>query len=119
MEKNKDEFEIIRTRDEKIIKNLLTYEDVEIKLSEAERDSILSALDALKVIDPACGSGAFPMGILQKVLLILQKVDPESKNWLDKKLSNIQDASLRRDLKAKLKDDNFNYVEHIEHIYND
>ena len=98
-----------KLNDEKI-KSLLTYEDAEIKLSEAERDSVLSALDTLKVIDPACGSGAFPMGILQKLLLILQKVDPESQNWLDKKLSNIQDASLRKELKTKLKDDNFNYV---------
>jgi adenine-specific DNA-methyltransferase len=101
-----------KLNDEKI-KSLLTYEGVEVRLSEAERDSILSALDTLKVIDPACGSGAFPMGVLQKLLLILQKVDPESQNWLDKKLSNIQDASLRRDLKAKLKDDNFNYIHKI------
>jgi hypothetical protein len=96
--------------DDKKIKSLLTYEDVEIILSDTDRDLIVSALDTLKIIDPACGSGAFPMGVLQKLLLILQKVDPESQYWLDKKLSNIPDASLRRDLKTKLKADNFNYI---------
>ncbi len=92
------------------ITRLLTYEDVEIKLTGSEKESILNALDAIKIIDPACGSGAFPMGILQKMLLILQKIDPESEWWLDKKLSQIESKLLKKELGKKLKAENVNYV---------
>ncbi len=36
---------------------------------------ILKALDEIKIIDPACGSGAFPMGMLQLLLDIYDRVD--------------------------------------------
>ncbi|SQB98764.1 Uncharacterised protein [Helicobacter fennelliae] len=37
-------------------------------LSAQDKASLLKALSQLKIIDPACGSGAFPMGILQEIL---------------------------------------------------
>jgi len=37
---------------------------------------ILEALDEIKVIDPACGSGAFPMGMLQLLLQTYERIDP-------------------------------------------
>ena len=37
---------------------------------------VISALDNLKVLDPACGSGAFPMGMLQLVLRTYERLDP-------------------------------------------
>lgn len=42
---------------------------------------IVRALDECKILDPACGSGAFPMGILQKMVHMLQKLDPENEFW--------------------------------------
>lgn len=42
---------------------------------------IISALSTCSILDPACGSGAFPMGILQKMVHILQKLDPENIVW--------------------------------------
>ncbi|MDR2427007.1 MAG: Eco57I restriction-modification methylase domain-containing protein [Endomicrobium sp.] len=36
---------------------------------------VLSALDNLKVLDPACGSGAFPMGMLQILLKSYERLD--------------------------------------------
>lgn len=57
-----------------------TAEETEDKAKE----KILEAIDELKILDPACGSGAFPMGILQKIVHILEKVDPENKLWLEK-----------------------------------
>jgi adenine-specific DNA-methyltransferase len=96
--------------DEDTITRLLTYEDVEIKLTASEKESVLNALDTIKIIDPACGSGAFPMGILQKMLLILQKVDPDSEWWLDTKLSQIESKLLKKELGKKLKAENVNYV---------
>jgi adenine-specific DNA-methyltransferase len=38
-------------------------------------------LDECKILDPACGSGAFPMGVLQKMVHILQKLDPDNIIW--------------------------------------
>ena len=48
------------------ISSLLAYEEEVTELSEEEQGVIINALDNIKIIDPACGSGAFPMGILQK-----------------------------------------------------
>ena len=39
------------------------------------------AIEKIKILDPACGSGAFPMGILHKLVLVLHKLDPENKYW--------------------------------------
>lgn len=43
--------------------------------------AIVQSLDKCKILDPACGSGAFPMGILQKMVHMLQKLDPENEFW--------------------------------------
>ena len=39
--------------------------------------SLLTALSGFRVLDPACGSGAFPMGILQELTQILEALDEE------------------------------------------
>lgn len=45
-------------------------DDLEIKLSEEQINKVRSSLFEIKIIDPACGSGAFPMGILNKLVEI-------------------------------------------------
>jgi hypothetical protein len=39
------------------------------------KNRIIEALDAIKIIDPACGSGAFPIGMLQIMLTIYERLD--------------------------------------------
>lgn len=95
---------------EDFLSRLLSYGDDMVDLKELEKDSIIDALDSLKVIDPACGSGAFPMGILHKMLLVLQKIDPESQKWIEKKLSQIESITLKKELGKKLRQENWNYV---------
>jgi hypothetical protein len=63
------------------LRKLLSYSEEKPTFSEIERQKIISAIDNIKIIDPACGSGAFPMGILHKLVSILQKLDPENKDW--------------------------------------
>lgn len=92
------------------LSRLLSYGDYEVDLTETEKDAIIDALDKVKIIDPACGSGAFPMGILHKMLLILQKIDPESKKWLSKKLPRIDNKLLRHEVEAELKKKNWDYI---------
>lgn len=88
------------------LSKLLAYDIEGHDLKPADMDNVIDALGVIKIIDPACGSGAFPMGILQKMLLILQKVDPDSKKWLARQLESIPDRMLRERLKAE----NVNYI---------
>jgi hypothetical protein len=44
-------------------------------LTVYEKEKILSEINELKVLDPACGSGAFLIGMLQNILEIIIKVD--------------------------------------------
>ncbi len=62
---------------------LLSYSEEVPELSEEEKQKIISAIDKIKILDPACGSGAFPMGILHKLVHILQKIDPNNKHWYE------------------------------------
>lgn len=89
---------------------LLSYEDLEVDLTNVEKESVIDALDTIRIIDPACGSGAFSMGILQKILLILQKVDPDSKKWMGKKLAKIGDPIAQKTIMEKLEASSFNYI---------
>ena len=58
-------------------------------IDENEIESIIAAIDELKIIDPAVGSGAFPMGILNKLVLILKKLDPQNEHWKQQQLQQI------------------------------
>ncbi|GER94782.1 hypothetical protein A45J_2547 [hot springs metagenome] len=73
-----DRGELEEELDEKITL-LLSYTDEAPEITEEEKEEIIRAIANIKILDPACGSGAFPMGILHKLLLILQKIDPENK----------------------------------------
>ncbi|MEA2039946.1 MAG: N-6 DNA methylase [Thermodesulfobacteriota bacterium] len=72
----------------KQLHDLLSYDNIN---PFAENDDlqkqIIHSLDNCKILDPACGSGAFPMGILQKIVRVLQKVDPENKYWQELQLN--------------------------------
>ncbi|PQJ96373.1 SAM-dependent DNA methyltransferase [Chromatium okenii] len=42
---------------------------------------LIAAIEALRILDPACGSGAFPMGVLNKLVQVLRKLDPNNAQW--------------------------------------
>ncbi len=68
------------------LKALISYskEDDDIaSFTNAEKKAIISALYTVTVLDPACGSGAFPIGMLQKIVYMLQEIDPEADLWFD------------------------------------
>lgn len=68
----------------------------------SETMAIIDAFDQVKILDPACGSGAFPMGALHKISLALQKLDPEANIWKDKQLAKITNAAVKADLRERL-----------------
>jgi len=84
---------------DKKLRQLLSYNyETHSFEDNADIDKIIKALDNCKILDPACGSGAFPMGILQKMVYILSKIDPNNEKWKNtqiKKAETIDDYSLR------------------------
>ena len=48
---------------------------------EDETDRIMQAISDLKILDPAVGSGAFPMEVLHKLTLALRRLDPDNTRW--------------------------------------
>lgn len=77
---------------------LFAYTEREHTFSEQEIDVLITAIDACNILDPACGSGAFPMGILHKLVFILSKLDPHNEKWRDRqiaKASEIEDIEAR------------------------
>ena len=63
------------------LRDLLSYSDNPNPFNETETHALIEALNTCKILDPACGSGAFPMGILHKMVHILQKLDPNNTYW--------------------------------------
>ena len=53
-------------------------EGAETQFSCKEKDALLNALYDCKILDPACGSGAFPMGVLHCMVRLLTRLDPQS-----------------------------------------
>ena len=64
-------------------RQLMRYTDEEISLTDMQRKQIMQSLYHCKVLDPACGSGAFPMGMLQQMVHILNRIDPDNEMWKD------------------------------------
>ena len=67
--------------DQTKLNDLLSYSEKSIDLTDTERYNIIDALGNIKILDPACGSGAFPMGALHKIVYALQKLDPYNEYW--------------------------------------
>ncbi len=98
---------------EKKLKALISYgtaDDEQYPLLDAEKEKVVSALASLTILDPACGSGAFPIGILQKVVYVLQRVDEKAELWLQNQLKTISSPELRRDIEEKYRNENYDYL---------
>jgi adenine-specific DNA-methyltransferase len=92
------------------IRLLLSYSDETPAFTEGQKEKIITAIANIKILDPACGSGAFPMGILHKLVLALQKLDPENsklyKIQRDKynQIEDIKNASSDEELNEIIRD---------------
>lgn len=77
---------------------LFAYTEKEHAFSETEIDALITAINACNILDPACGSGAYPMGILHKLVFILGKLDPHNEKWRQRqvaKAEEIEDVEAR------------------------
>lgn len=81
---------------QKRLRYLFDYENTGGQFSEEEKRKVVHAISNLKILDPAVGSGAFPMAILHKLTLALRLLDPDNSLW-----KNLQeDAAIERSEKA-------------------
>ena len=64
---------------------------------------IVNALKTVKILDPACGSGAFPMGALQRIVHLIEKcggVSADQKSLYELKLSLIENCLYGVDIQS-------------------
>ena len=72
-------------------------------LDPAVTKSIIEVIDSLKILDPAVGSGAYPMGVLQRLVFILDKIDPKNTHFKEQQLNktkNMEEASKKASIEA-------------------
>ncbi|MGB9638089.1 MAG: Eco57I restriction-modification methylase domain-containing protein, partial [bacterium] len=93
-------------------------ENIDSLFSKEERKEIVEAIDKLKVLDPAVGSGAFPVGVLHKLVYILERIDSDNELWKDiqlekavKEIEEIRDIEDEKFKKERIKD--------IEEVFNE
>ena len=90
---------ILGKKSEPKLRKLLGWEDIaDNEFSAEEEKTITDAIDKLRILDPAVGSGAFPMGMLHKLVHILWQVDKKNEKWKQKQLekaAEISDPSIR------------------------
>ncbi len=77
---------------------LIGYNEKDHLFDEKQTAVLINAIDTCKILDPACGSGAFPMGILHKLVHVLHKLDPQNSQWKERQIAKaraIEDISIR------------------------
>ncbi|MDR2266171.1 MAG: Eco57I restriction-modification methylase domain-containing protein, partial [Christensenellaceae bacterium] len=95
-----------------------TYGDSEIKnVSEQEKTDIIDSLYSLTALDPACGSGAFPIGLLQKIVYVLQQLDPSAKLWFNKACEGVP-FTFRKEIERKFEAKSLDYIRKLIVIQN-
>ncbi len=89
-----------------IVTNSVDNSDISVQYKK----EILGALDSIRILDPACGSGAFLMGLMHRMLFIIKKIDPELEFWKQKLIASIKDTIFKDHILKQLKYKNFEYI---------
>lgn len=106
--------------DEIKLKALISYSKDDDDLAvfdKTEKKKLIDALYTVTVLDPACGSGAFPIGMLQKVVYVLQELDPDANLWFDKATENVG-ILLKKEFEKKFNAGSLNYIRKLSVIQN-
>ena len=81
------------------VRSLFSPEFTYDKTKVDEYKTIADKLKAIKILDPACGSGAFPMGLLNRMVDILCHISP-NENVYNLKLSIIENCIYGSDIQC-------------------
>ncbi|EKE05108.1 MAG: hypothetical protein ACD_19C00426G0130 [uncultured bacterium] len=106
--------------DEGKLKAIISYDlsdDTTNPIGNDEKEKIIDALEKVKILDPACGSGAFPMGALQKIVFILQQTDPDGQLWFKKQMGTAT-PEFRRDIEKKFSNNELDFIRKLGVIRN-
>ena len=101
---------------------MLFAENDEHDFNDSEIKALIAALDNCKILDPACGSGAYPMGILQRMVKLLHKLDPKNERWKQQQLDNLEDnlqdaQALEEARKAVIRAFEYNELDYGRKLY--
>ena len=91
------------------LKKLFSYSDDSNPFDAEETESIISAIEKIRILDPACGSGAFPMGILHKLVLALHKLDPQNTKWKKRLIEGVP-PELQAEVEQSLQNKSLDYI---------
>ena len=81
------------------VRSLFSYDFTFDKAKSNEYLKIADKLKAVKILDPACGSGAFPMGLLNRMIDILERISP-NEDIYELKLSVIENCLYGSDIQS-------------------
>lgn len=59
-------------------------DDASYPIDPQEQKILVETIHNTTILDPACGSGAFPIGVLQRLVHMLEVLDPECSIYLNK-----------------------------------
>jgi len=91
------------------LRHLFSYEYLEHRFLPREVDVLIAAIDYLRALDPAVGSGAFPMGILHKLVFVLGQLDPRNERWRATQIAKMDDPVMREQAERIFRDNGDNY----------
>lgn len=99
-------------------RKLISYVDEEISLTAEQKLQVMESIYHCKVLDPACGSGAFPVGMLQQMVHILSQLDPTNEQWKKMMLDEAVNES-RNAFQAESKEDREERLLDIENSFDE
>ncbi|MBC8527169.1 MAG: N-6 DNA methylase [Candidatus Cloacimonetes bacterium] len=77
---------------DELLREFFAYTEKEHPFDSKEINVFIKAIDNIKILDPACGSGSFPMGILQKLVYLLSKLDKKNELWQKRQIEKVKGA---------------------------
>lgn len=89
---------------------LMKHLDIEIKPENSKQ--IIHKLLETTVVDISCGSGAFPMGMLEEMMQVLTTVDPEGKVWVSEMMKS-KDEQFREHISEMFADGQIRYIKKL------
>ena len=99
--------------------------DVTTAPSPSHARAIVRALFGARILDPAYGSGAFPMGVMSAMVDILRRLDPDNRLWYDVvleqslaeagRVAGTRDPKERAELEEQIRRDFDSRVDHPDY----
>lgn len=94
-----DESLIAYLGDTPLVRSMFNDDFEPDELHWSDYQLIAGKLKSVKILDPACGSGAFPMGLLNRIVDLLQKIETD-KTTYELKLNIIENCIYGSDIQS-------------------